>query len=423
MISDIYSTYGVSNKTAGLAEEAMKAVLPVFEEIDSIREYNQLKVLAAFRELGFAERHMGLTTGYGYDDIGREKIEEIYAKIFGGEKAYVRTQISSGTQSISAILYGILRPGDELLAVTGRPYDTLMETIGINDDYDASLKAYGITYDEVELLPDGSPDVDGINAKLSDKTKMVLIQKSRGYSTRRALNEKDLTCIIDTVREWSKNNGHDVVIAVDNCYGEFVEKKEPCELGADICGGSLIKNPGGGICSTGGYIVGREDLVEKVACRITAPGLGSHVGPTLGFNRMIAQGVFRAPATVAECLKGAVFASKMFEMVGFKTSPASSDKRGDIVQTVEFNDPDKLVKFCQMIQTCSPVDSFALPEPYAMPGYSDEVVMAAGTFVQGATSELSCDGPMRAPYIGYMQGGLVYEQAKLAVMLSIDSWG
>ena len=423
MISDIYSTYGVSNKTAGLAEEAMKAVLPVFEEIDSIREYNQLKVLAAFRELGFAERHMGLTTGYGYDDIGREKIEEIYAKIFGGEKAYVRTQISSGTQSISAILYGILRPGDELLAVTGRPYDTLMETIGINDDYDASLKAYGITYDEVELLPDGSPDVDGINAKLSDKTKMVLIQKSRGYSTRRALNEKDLTCIIDTVREWSKKNGHDVVIAVDNCYGEFVEKKEPCELGADICGGSLIKNPGGGICSTGGYIVGREDLVEKVACRITAPGLGSHVGPTLGFNRMIAQGIFRAPATVAECLKGAVFASKMFEMVGFKTSPASSDKRGDIVQTVEFNDPDKLVQFCQMIQTCSPVDSFALPEPYAMPGYSDEVVMAAGTFVQGATSELSCDGPMRAPYIGYMQGGLVYEQAKLAVMLSIDSWG
>ena len=423
MLSDIYSTYGVSNKTAGLAEEAMKAVLPVFEEIDNTREYNQLKVLAAFRELGFAERHMGLTTGYGYDDIGREKIEEIYAKIFGGEKAYVRTQISSGTQAISAILYGILRPGDELLAVTGRPYDTLMETIGIDDSYDASLKAYGTTYDEVELLPDGSPDVDGIVSKLSDKTKMVFIQKSRGYSTRRALNEKDIKCIIDTVRNWSKTSGHDVVIAVDNCYGEFVEKKEPCELGADICGGSLIKNPGGGICSTGGYIVGREDLVEKVACRITAPGLGSHVGPTLGFNRMIAQGIFRAPATVAECLKGAVFASKMFEMAGFKTSPSSSDKRGDIVQTVEFNDPDKLVKFCQMIQTCSPVDSFALPEPYAMPGYSDEVVMAAGTFVQGATSELSCDGPMRAPYIGYMQGGLVYEQAKLAVMLTIDSWG
>ncbi len=424
MLSDIYSTYGVSNKTAELAEEAMKAVLPVFKEIEEIREYNQLKVLAAYRELGFAERHMGLTTGYGYDDIGREKIEEIYAKIFGGEAAYVRTQISSGTQSISAILYGILRPGDELLAATGRPYDTLMETIGLGEDgYDASLLAYGTTYDEVDLLPDGSPDIEGIVSKLNSKTKMVLIQKSRGYSTRRALMSYDIKSIVDAVRRWSSENGKDIVIAVDNCYGEFVEKTEPCELGADICGGSLIKNPGGGICSTGGYIVGRKDLVEKVACRITAPGLGSHVGPTLGFNRMIAQGLFRAPATVAECLKGAVLASKMFELTGFKTSPSAIEPRGDIVQTIEFNDPDKLVKFCQMIQTCSPVDSFALPEPYAMPGYSDEVVMAAGTFVQGATSELSCDGPMRDPYIGYMQGGLVYEQAKLAVMLTIDSWG
>ena len=424
MLSDIYSTYGVSNKTAELAEEAMKAVLPVFKEIEEIREYNQLKVLAAYRELGFAERHMGLTTGYGYDDIGREKIEEIYAKIFGGESAYVRTQISSGTQSISAILYGILRPGDELLAATGRPYDTLMETIGLGEDgYDASLLAYGTTYDEVDLLPDGSPDIEGIVSKLNSKTKMVLIQKSRGYSTRRALMSYDIKSIVDAVRKWSSENNKDIVIAVDNCYGEFVEKTEPCELGADICGGSLIKNPGGGICSTGGYIVGRKDLVEKVACRITAPGLGSHVGPTLGFNRMIAQGLFRAPATVAECLKGAVFASKMFELTGFKTSPSAIEPRGDIVQTIEFNDPDKLVKFCQMIQTCSPVDSFALPEPYAMPGYSDEVVMAAGTFIQGATSELSCDGPMREPYIGYMQGGLVYEQAKLAVMLTIDSWG
>ncbi|MCR5617188.1 MAG: methionine gamma-lyase family protein [Clostridiales bacterium] len=423
MINGVYSAYGVSDKTARLAEEAMEAVLPVYREIDEIREYNQLKVLGAFRELGFAERHMGLTTGYGYDDIGREKIEEIYAKIFGGEKAYVRTQISSGTQAISAILYGILRPGDELLAVTGRPYDTLMETIGIDDSYDASLKAYGITYDEVDLFPDGSPDTEGILSKLNQKTRMVFIQKSRGYSTRRALLSSDIKTIIDTVRGWSKKSHRDIIIAVDNCYGEFVGKEEPCELGADICGGSLIKNPGGGICSTGGYIVGREDLVEKVACRITAPGLGSHVGPTLGFNRMIAQGIFRAPATVAECLKGAVFASKMFELTGFKTSPSSTEPRGDIVQTIEFNDPGKLVKFCQMIQACSPVDSFALPEPYAMPGYSDEVVMAAGTFIQGATSELSCDGPIREPYIGYMQGGLVYEQAKLAVMLSIDSWG
>ncbi|MBO7453242.1 MAG: methionine gamma-lyase family protein [Clostridiales bacterium] len=425
MSDNIYSTYGVSDKTAALADEAMKAVLPVFREIDEIREYNQLKVLAAFREAGFAERHMSLTTGYGYDDIGREKIEEIYAKIFGGESAYVRIQISSGTQSISAILYGIMRPGDELLAATGRPYDTLMKTIGLDkdDDFDASLIDMGSTYDEVDLLPDGSPDIAGIVSKLNSKTKMVLIQKSRGYSTRRALMSYDIKAIIDAVRAWSKENDHEVIIAVDNCYGEFVEKTEPCELGADICGGSLIKNPGGGICSSGGYIVGRKDLVEKAAYRITAPGLGSHVGPTLGFNRMIAQGLFRAPATVAECLKGAVFASKMFELTGFKTSPSAIEPRGDIVQTIEFNDPDKLVKFCQMIQTCSPVDSFALPVPFDMPGYSDEVVMAAGTFVQGATSELSCDGPMRDPYIGYMQGGLVYEQAKLAVMLSIDAWG
>ena len=422
MLKEIYSAYGVSDKTAELAEKAMEAVLPVFKEIEEIREYNQLKVLNAFREVGFAERHMGLTTGYGYDDIGREAIESLFAKIFGAEAAYVRMQISSGTQSISAILYGILRPGDELLAATGRPYDTLMKTIGLGEEAsDCSLLSYGTTYDEVELLPDGTPDIDGIVSKLSTKTKMVFIQKSRGYSTRRALREDDLRAIIDAVRKWSAANKHRIIIAVDNCYGEFVEKNEPCALGADICGGSLIKNPGAGICSTGGYIVGKKDLVEKVAERITAPGLGSHVGPTLGFNRTIAQGIFRAPATVAECLKGAVFAAEMFELSGYNTSPSAFDKRGDIVQTIEFGDPDKLVTFCQMIQKCSPVDSFVAPVPFAMPGYSDEVVMAAGTFVQGATSELSCDGPIRPPYIGYMQGGLVYEQAKLAVMLSIDS--
>ena len=423
MLKDIYSAYGVSNKTAELAEEAMQAVLPVFKEIEENREYNQLKVLNAFRELGFAEHHLGATTGYGYDDMGRDMIEKIYAKVFGAEAAYVRMQISSGTQAISAILYGLLRPGDEILAATGRPYDTLMKTIGIGDDYDASLIAYGTTYDEVDLKADGSPDIEGIVSKLNSKTKMVFIQKSRGYSTRRALREEDLRSIITAVRKWSAEHKQRIIIAVDNCYGEFVERHEPCELGADICGGSLIKNPGAGICSTGGYVVGKKDLVEKVAYRITAPGLGSHVGPTLGFTRLIAQGIFRAPATVAECLKGAVFASKMFELIGLNTSPSSSEKRGDIVQTIEFGDPDKLVKFCQKIQNCSPVDSFVAPVPDDMPGYADQVVMAAGTFVQGATSELSCDGPLRAPYIGYMQGGLVYEQAKLAVMLSVDSWG
>ncbi len=421
-MGNLYSQYGVSDKTSELANVAMEAVLPVFKQIEEVREYNQLRVLDAFRRFGFAERHLGQTTGYGYDDDGREKIEEMFADIFGAEAAYVRMQICSGTQAISAILYGILRPGDELLAATGRPYDTLAETIGVSEDsdYDASLVKMGTTYDEVDLLPDGTPDIPGIVAKLNMKTKMVFIQKSRGYSTRRALRGEDIKMIIDAVRKWSNENKHKVVIAVDNCYGEFVEKQEPCALGADICGGSLIKNPGAGICTTGGYVAGKKDLVEKVAQRLTAPGLGSHVGPTLGFNRLIAQGLFRAPATVAEALKGAVFAAKMFELAGLNTSPSSDEARGDIVQTIEFNDPDKLVKFCQMIQTCSPVDSFVLPEPYAMPGYTDEVVMAAGTFVQGATSELSCDGPMRAPYIAYMQGGLVYEQAKLACMLSME---
>lgn len=421
-MGNLYSQYGVSDKTCELANVAMEAVLPVFKQIEEVREYNQLRVLDAFRRFGFAERHLGSTTGYGYDDDGREKIEEMFAHIFGAEAAYVRMQICSGTQAISAILYGILRPGDELLAATGRPYDTLAETIGVSEDsdYDASLIKMGTTYDEVDLLPDGTPDIPGIVSKLNMKTKMVFIQKSRGYSTRRALRGEDIKMIIDAVRKWSNENKHKVVIAVDNCYGEFVEKQEPCALGADICGGSLIKNPGAGICTTGGYVAGNKDLVEKVAQRLTAPGLGSHVGPTLGFNRLIAQGLFRAPATVAEALKGAVFASKMFELAGLNTSPASDEVRGDIVQTIEFNDPDKLVKFCQMIQTCSPVDSYVLPEPYAMPGYTDEVVMAAGTFVQGATSELSCDGPMRAPYIAYMQGGLVYEQAKLACMLSME---
>ncbi|MCQ2467286.1 MAG: methionine gamma-lyase family protein [Clostridia bacterium] len=421
-MSNKYSQYGISDEVAALAGEAMKDIEAQFKEIEEIREYNQLRVLEAFRKHAFAERHLGSTTGYGYDDDGRERIEEIFADLFGGEAAYVRMQISSGTQAISAILYGILRPGDELLAATGRPYDTLAQTIGVSEesDYDASLIKMGTTYDEVNLLPDGTPDIPGIVAKLNEKTKVVFIQKSRGYSTRRALMADDLTAIIAAVRKWSSEHKQRIIIAVDNCYGEFVERQEPCALGADICGGSLIKNPGAGICMTGGYVVGRKDLVEKVAQRITAPGLGSHVGPTLGFNRFIAQGIFRAPATVAEALKGAVFASKMFEMKGLKSSPASNEKRGDIVQTIEFNDPDKLVKFCQMIQACSPVDSFVAPEPYAMPGYSDQVVMAAGTFVQGATSELSCDGPIRAPYIAYMQGGLVYEQAKLAVMLSMD---
>lgn len=416
-----YESYGVSDKAWELSVKASKEVEDAYRKIDEIREYNQLRVLEAFRKNKFSDVHFGSTTGYGYDDIGREKLERIFADIFGAEAAYVRMQISSGTQAISSMLYGILRPGDELLASTGRPYDTLASTIGIGEsDYDGSLKNFGISYAETDLKENGDPDLEAIGSLINEKTRVVLIQKSRGYSKRRALLGKDIEAIAELVHRRAKELGKDIIVAVDNCYGEFTEKHEPCELGADICAGSLIKNPGGGICPTGGYIAGRADLVEKVAQRITAPGLGSHVGPTLGFNRSLAQGLFMAPSVVSECLKGVVFTAKLFELAGFQSSPSAESDRGDIVQTITFEDPDKLVKFCGMIQYCSPIDSFVTPEPWAMPGYEDEVVMAAGTFVQGATTELSCDGPIKPPYIAYMQGGLVREQAKLAAMLALS---
>lgn len=417
MTSNPYSVYGVSNEAASLAALAGEAVIPVYKTIDEIREYNQLRVLDAFRRHKFSETHFVSSTGYGYDDAGRAKIEEIFADIFGAEAAYVRIQISSGTQAISSMLYGILRPGDELLSATGRPYDTLASTIGLTEEtYDGSLRNYGISYDDVELQADGSPDIEALLTKINDRTKVVFVQKSRGYTGRRALRCDDIRMIAEAVHAVRS----DIIVAVDNCYGEFTEKNEPCQVGADICAGSLIKNPGGGIAPSGGYVVGRADLVEKVAQRITAPGLGSEVGPTLGFNRAIAQGLFMAPHIVAECLKGAAFAASMFEMSGIRTSPSAAEPRGDIVQTVIFEDPDKLVDFCRSVQACSPVDSFVTPEPWNMPGYEDKVVMAAGTFVMGATTELSCDGPIKPPYIAYMQGGLVSEQVRLAVMLTLS---
>ena len=410
-MSNPYSIYGVSDEAASLALKAGEAVLPVFRKIEETREKNQLRVMEAFRAAKFSEPHMGLTTGYGYDDIGREKIEQIFADIMGAPKAYVRIQISSGTQAISSMLYGITRPGDVILSATGKPYDTLAEKT-----YDGSLKQYGIGYDEVELNEDGTFKREELLSKITDRVKVVFIQKSRGYTGRRALRKDDIKDICDAVH----NKRSDIIVAVDNCYGEFTEDAEPCSYGADICAGSMIKNPGGGIAPSGGYIAGREDLVEKVARHICAPGLGSEVGPSLGFNRQLAQGIFMAPHVVAECLKGSVFAAAAFELAGIKTSPSYNEDRGDIVQTIIFNDSDKLVDFCGKVQSCSPVDSFVTPEPWDMPGYEDQVVMAAGTFTSGATTEFSCDGPIKPPYIAYMQGGLVYEQVKLAVMRALS---
>ncbi len=411
-----YGKYGVSESALEAAARAEEALTGVYARIDDIVTYNELKVLDAFRAEKFSDTHMGSSSGYGYDDLGREKIECIFARVFGAEKAYVRWQISSGTQAISAMLYGALRPGDIMLSVTGRPYDTLMATIGLSsDNNDMSLMSYGIGYEEVSLKEDGSPDLESIKAAIKPETKMVFIQKSRGYTGRRALLCEDIEQVASLVHSINK----DIIVAVDNCYGEFTEKKEPTEAGADVMAGSLIKNPGGGIARTGGYIAGRADLVENAARHLTTPGLGSEVGPTLGANAMIARGLFTAPACVGECLKGAVFAAELLSAEGYKTSPSSQETRGDIVQTVEFGDPEKMKQFCTAIQSCSPVDSFVTPVPWDMPGYEDQVIMAAGAFVQGATTELSCDGPLKPPYIAYMQGSLAKEQAKLACMLAI----
>ena len=412
-----YRAYGVNGKAIEAAIKAEEALADVYARIDDIVTFNELKVLDAFRSEKFSDTHMGLTSGYGYDDVGREKIENIFAKVFKAQKAYVRWQISTGSQAISAMLYGVLRPGDIMLSVTGRPYDTLMATIGLSsDNNDMSLMSYGIKYEEVDLKTDGTPDLDAIRAAIKPETKMVFIQKSRGYTGRRAL----LTDDIEKIASLAHSIREDIIVAVDNCYGEFTEKREPLEAGADVIAGSLIKNPGGGIAKTGGYIAGRADLVENAARHLTTPGLGSEVGPTLGANAMIARGLFTAPQCVGECLKGAIFAAELLGGQGYKTSPAADEVRGDIVQTIEFGDPDKMSKFCAAIQSCSPVDSFVTPVPWDMPGYDDQVIMAAGAFVQGATTELSCDGPMKPPFIAYMQGSLAKEQAKLACMLVVE---
>lgn len=342
-----YGAYGVGTRVLDLAAKAEEACSDAYNEIKDIVAFNQLKVLDAFRQERFSDVHMGQTTGYGYDDIGREKIENIFARVFGAEKAYVRLQISSGTQAISALLWAVLRPGDEMLSVTGRPYDTLMSTIGIDSGAnDMSLVSFGISYKQVDLKESGEPDLEAIKAAITDKTKMIFIQKSRGYTGRRALLCSD----IKKIAECAKQVKPDVIVAVDNCYGEFTEKTEPTQNGADIIAGSLIKNPGGGICKTGGYIAGRADLVENAARHLTTAGLGSEVGPTLGLNGMIARGLFTAPQCVGECLAGAVFAAKLFELAGYVTSPSAEETRGDIVQTLTFGDPEKMKKFVGAIQ-------------------------------------------------------------------------
>lgn len=394
-----------------LKKQAMAQAGPMFAHIDSIAESNTLKVLDAMRECQVSEAHFNTTSGYAYDDIGRSKIEELFAKVFGAERALVRTNFVSGTHALATVLFGILRPGDKLVSITGAPYDTMQTVIGYANESPGSLKEFGVLYDELEMI-DGKVDMAGIAGKITPDTKMVLIQRSRGYSMRNPLTIEEIGAICQEVKKVKP----DCICFVDNCYGEFVDTQEPVQAGADIMAGSLIKNPGGGVALTGGYIAGKSDLVELCSYRLTAPGMGDELGASLANNRMIFQGFFLAPHVVAQAIKGAVFAAALFALLGYKTLPLPTDVRGDIIQAIQLDTPEKLVAFCRGIQKYSPVDSFAAPEPWDMPGYADKIIMAAGTFVQGASIELSADGPLRAPYNVYLQGGLTFEHAVIGIM-------
>ena len=394
-----------------LKERVLDELAPSFRRIEQISEENTLKVLTAMRECKVSDIHFNTSSGYAYDDIGRSKLEELYAKVFAAESALVRTQFVSGTHALATVLFGILRPGDKIVSLTGTPYDTMQTVIGYTASSSGSLKEYGILYDELPLN-EGRVDVERIADVLDERTKMVLIQRSRGYSRRPTLLIEDIREICNQVHRLRP----DCICFVDNCYGEFVESLEPTQAGADIMAGSLIKNPGGGLAPTGGYIVGREDLVELASYRLTAPGMGAELGASLVNNRLFFQGLFLAPHVVSQALKGALFAAGIFENLGYTTYPRISDERGDIIQAIELGTAEKLVAFCSGVQKYSPVDSFVNPEPWDMPGYTDQIIMAAGTFVQGASIEFSADGPLRSPYNVYLQGGLTFEQVMFGIL-------
>ena len=400
-----------SKELLTLKERVLAELAPSFRRIEQISEENTLKVLTAMRECKVSDIHFNTSSGYAYDDIGRSKLEELYAKVFAAESALVRTQFVSGTHALATVLFGILRPGDKIISLTGTPYDTMQTVIGHTASSSGSLKEYGILYDELPLN-EGRVDVERIANVLDERTKMVLIQRSRGYSRRPTLLIEDIREICNQVHRLRP----DCICFVDNCYGEFVESLEPTQAGADIMAGSLIKNPGGGLAPTGGYIVGREDLVELASYRLTAPGMGAELGASLVNNRLFFQGLFLAPHVVSQALKGALFAAGIFENLGYTTYPRISDERGDIIQAIELGTAEKLVAFCGGVQKYSPVDSFVKPEPWDMPGYTDQIIMAAGTFVQGASIEFSADGPLRSPYNVYLQGGLTFEQVMFGIL-------
>lgn len=411
----MYKEFGIKEDVIELSKKTEKDLDPIFKEVEEIEEYNSLKVLSAFQKYNLSEMHFNGTTGYGYGDIGRDTIESIFADIFKAEDSLVRTQFISGTHAISTLLFGILRPNDTLISISGKPYDTLDEVIGIVENK-SSLQSYGVKYEQIELVNDDF-DYKAIEERVKKgNIKLIEIQRSRGYSTRKTIDLEKVEKVIKLIKDIDRN----IIVMIDNCYCEFVTKKEPIEVGADVVVGSLIKNLGGGIAPNGGYIAGRKDIVELAAERLTAPGLGKEVGPSLGINKQILQGLFFAPQVVASSLKTAIFASRMLEELGYNVEPKFNDKRADIVQTIEFNDREKLIKFCQGIQAASPVDSNSVPMPWDMPGYTDQVIMAAGAFTQGSSIELSCDGPIRPPYIAFLQGGLTYRYGKLGILKAIS---
>lgn len=388
-----------------------------FDKIDQVAEYNQLKVLKAMQKNKVSDVHFAATTGYGYNDLGRDALESVYADTFHAEAALVRPQLTCGTHALTIALSANLRPGDELLSPVGKPYDTLEGVIGIGDnDTPGSLKEYGVTYSQVDLLEDGSFDFEGIKKAITSRTKMVTIQRSKGYQTRPTLSVERIGELIAFVKDINP----DIICMVDNCYGEFVEEIEPTDVGADMCVGSLIKNPGGGLAPIGGYIVGKEKYIEQCAFRLTAPGLGKEVGATLGLNQQLFQGFFMAPQVVSGALKGAIFAANIYEGLGFSVVPNGTESRHDIIQAVTLGTPEGVIAFCEGIQAAAPVDSYVVPEPWAMPGYHSDVIMAAGAFIQGSSIELSADGPIEEPYAVYFQGGLTWYHAKFGIMMSLQ---
>ena len=398
-----------------LAAECERGLAGRFEEIDAVARENTRRVLEAFQEQRVSEPCFAGTTGYGYDDLGRETLDKVWARVFGAESALVRVNFVNGTHAIASALFAAVRPGDTLLSVMGAPYDTLRTAIGISGSAHGSLREYGVAYAQVETL-DGGPDLDAIvRAAREIRPAAALVQRSRGYDSRRALTVGEIGGIVRAIKSASP----DTAVVVDNCYGEFTDTVEPTMVGADLIAGSLIKNPGGGLAPSGGYIAGRADLVENAACRLTVPGIGGECGATFGLNRQLYQGLFLAPHTTAQALKTAALCAAMLEALGYETFPASGEFRSDIIQTVVLRTGENLLKFCRGIQSGSPVDSFVTPEAWQMPGYEDEVVMAAGAFIQGSSIELSCDGPMREPYLAFLQGGLTYEAGRLGVMAAV----